>query len=150
MNEQVEKIRELIEPIFERLHFYLVKIDLRGNLNSQVLSILADTENGITMEEIAILTHEIEDVLDMNDPSKGHYRLEISSPGADMALKEPWQFRKNISRQLKILFESDGGRKEYTGILKVVSDNEIVLQLKKEEITLPLANIIKAAVQLKW
>ncbi|MEJ2635674.1 MAG: ribosome maturation factor RimP [Calditrichia bacterium] len=150
MKEEIAKIRDLIQPLFQNTSMFLVDIELRGGRNNQVLSVYADTEAGITMEEITELTRNIEDVLDINDPIPGHYRLEVSSPGTNRPLIEPWQFRKNIGRNLRILFETEEGRKDYIGTLKSANENDIVLQLKKEEITIPLSQIVKAVVKLKW
>ncbi len=150
MDKKREEIRNLLMPVFQRMHIHLVDLELRGHYNSQVLTVFADTEMGITMDEIVHLTREIEDVLDMHQPIKGHYRLEVSSPGIGRPLREVWQFRKNQGRKLRVLTSGPEGEKEYTGLLESVTDENIVLKIEKKEITIPLAEIHKAVVKLNW
>lgn len=150
MTPQEEKIRELILPIFERLNYYLVEIKLRGSRNNQVLSILADTDTGITMEQITGLSREIADTLDMYDPINGHYRLDVSSPGIDYPLKELWQYRKNIGRQVRVFYQTDEGAKESTGTLKSVNEKTLTLVNGSEEMVLPMKQIEKTKIKLKW
>jgi len=150
MEEKREEIRNLLLPVFERMRVHLVDLELRGHYNSQVLTVFADTEAGITMDEIVHLTREIEDVLDIHQPIKGHYRLEVSSPGIDRPLREIWQFRKNQGRKLRVLASNQEGEKDYTGVLVSVTDDAIILKIEKKEITIPLAKINKAVVKLNW
>lgn len=150
MKELEDRIRKIIQPIFERLGYYLVGVQLRGGRNNMVLTVYADTEPGITMQQITELTREIEDVMDINDPIRGRYRLEVSSPGLSRPLTEQWQFRKNVGRQLRVLFETGEGRKDYIGVLSGVDEEGILLKLKKEEINIPLVKIVKAEVKPAW
>ncbi len=150
MDTRIETIKSLIQPIFNRRHMYLLGVELRGQLNNQVLSIYADTDTGITIDEITEITREIEDVLDIHDPIEGHYRLEVSSPGIDWPLKEIWQFRKNLNRQLRVLYKVGEEQKEAVGTLLEVNEDSIVIQLKKETAIIPLNKIVNAVVKLKW
>lgn len=148
--QKIKEIRELIKPICDKLQVHLIDIELRGKVNNQVLSIFADTEDGITMDQITELTHEVEDVLDIRDPLPGKYRLEVSSPGIRRPLKQLWQFRKNRGNTLRVLFDSEEGRRDFIGILKEVNEQAIVLQLKKQDIRIPLSQIVKAQIKLNW
>ncbi|GAB4371192.1 MAG: ribosome maturation factor RimP [Calditrichia bacterium] len=150
MTGKEAEIQKLLEPIFSRSNYHLVELKLRGKLNNQVLSIVVDTDTGITMQQITDLSREIEDILDMHDPIEGKYRLDISSPGIDRPLTEIWQFRKNVNRQLKVRYTQEDEQREVTGTLTEVSENYIVLQTKKEQMTLPIQNIVKAQIMLKW
>ncbi len=150
MEERIRQIKDLISPIFDQMQVYLVDIELRGNPNNLVLSVFADTEAGITMHQITDLTREIGDVLDMEDPFPGRYRLEVSSPGLDRPLKEHWQYRKNIGRPLHVLCETDEGREDLIGVLDEVNERGIVLQMKENQLEIPFSGIVKALVKTKW
>ena len=99
MQDKINKIKGLIKPLFDQKGIYLVEIELRGHINNQVLSVYADTETGITMQQITEISREISDILDIEDLIKGKYRLNISSPGIDRPLTEPWQYRRNIEKK---------------------------------------------------
>ncbi len=150
MDSLVEEIEALVRPICERLGYYLVEVEVRGVLNNRVVTIYADTETGITLDQITRLTREVEDVLEIHDPIAGSYRLEVSSPGLTRPLREPWQYRRNVGRQLRVVFDSDEGRKDFIGILSEVREDGIVLQLKKKAVSIPFEAIVKAQVKPKW
>ncbi|MEJ2048998.1 MAG: ribosome maturation factor RimP [Calditrichota bacterium] len=150
MQEQLNQIRELINPVFERMHIHLVDLELRGHLNNQVLSVYADTDSGISLQEITDLTREIEDILDLENPIPGKYRLDVSSPGIDRPLKDIWQFRKNMGRKLQVDYLFEDTHKEIIGELKDVSDTEIFIKNKNKETKIPFVAIKKAVVKISW
>ena len=148
MNEIAEKIKELVLPILSREGVHLVDLELRGYTNNQVLSIFVDTDSGITLEQVASITREIEGMLDLEDPIPGRYRLEVSSPGIDRPLTEPWQFRKNIGRWLRVLYNQQDKKSERTGLLQEVKEDRILLADKNEELEIALSQIIKAVIKI--
>ena len=150
MQEQLDKIKELISPVFERMNIHLVDLELRGHMNSQVLSVYADTDTGISMQQITDLTREIEDILDLENPIPGKYRLDVSSPGIDRPIKEIWQFRKNINRKLQVDYKFEGEHKEVIGELTGVSEKEITIKNKNKETKIPFEAIKKAVVKINW
>lgn len=150
MEDTVSSIKKLIAPLFEGGRLYLVDLEVRGKPGSQVVSVYADTKEGITLDEITRLTREINDILDINDAVRGVYRLDVSSPGIDRPLKELWEFEKNIGRNLRVIFEDKGEEKEAAGELLSADKNQILLKEKNKEIAIPMASITKAQVKLKW
>jgi len=147
----VEKVKELIAPLFDEQYLHLVDVEMRGSGAGQVLSIYADTEKGITLKEITRLTEEISDLLDMHpEVVPGPYRLEVSSPGLDRPLRYLWQYRKNIGRLLKVRFLEEQTVQELVGDLLRVTEEDIVLQVDKQEKRIPLQSIERAIVKVKW
>jgi ribosome maturation factor RimP len=150
MRKQEQKIIELIHPLLKGKNLFLIKLELKGQLNNQVLSIYLDNVDGITMKEITEITHDIEDCLDIYDPIKGRYRLEISSPGVDWPLTESWQFQKNLNRDMEIKYSNSIGTEKITGTLLGIKDNEIEVQVDNRIIKISLDKIEKAVVKLNW
>ncbi len=150
VEEIVEKVRELIAPLFDEQYLHLVDVQLRGHTNNRVLTIFADTEQGITLDEITRLTREISELLDVHDVIPGSFRLEVSSPGVNRPLTQPWQFRKNIGRFLKIKLLESEGKKSLTGQLEAVEEGHIVLKTGKEQRTIPFSAIREARVEIRW
>jgi len=150
MNTDIEIIKNLVLPILDNAQILLVDMQLRGSPNNQVLSIYVDTEEGVTLQQIATITREIEGLLDLEDPIRGKYRLDISSPGIDRPLTEIWQFKKNIGRNLKVQFKVDDTIQEKKGKLIRVDEINLCLLKDEQEINIPLSQIRKAVIQLKW
>ena len=151
VEEIIEKVRELISPLFDEQYLHLVDIELRGHRNNRVLTIYADTETGITLAEITALTREISELLDVHEELiPGSFRLEVSSPGISRPLTRPWQFRKNIGRYLKIKLLESEGKKNIVGLLEAVAEDHIVLTVGKETKTIPFSAIREAKVEIRW
>jgi ribosome maturation factor RimP len=148
MNALINKIIEVIKPVFVRDNIYLVDVEFRGKGKNQVLTIYADTGEGITLKQITKLNNEINDLLDIHNVISGTYRLDISSPGIDRHLEHLWQYRKNIDRNLQVHYRENESRKELTGKLKDVNKDEIILEFKKNEIRIPFSTIIKSKVKV--
>ncbi len=79
------------------------------------ISVLADTKNGITIEECALLHRHIENRLDRE---KEDFELLVSSPGLDMPFLVSEQYHKNEGRMVEVI-TTDG--EKYSGILKQVT-----------------------------
>jgi ribosome maturation factor RimP len=150
--EQIEnKLRELIQPIFDEKQIYLVDVRIRGNRGNQIVTVLADTVNGITLEQITALTREINFLLDQHeDLINSRYRLEVSSPGVNRELQFLWEYQKNLGRELNIHYREGDEIVNFSGKLIEIKDNNVTLSHKKENRTIAIEKVVKAKVRLKW
>jgi ribosome maturation factor RimP len=87
----------------------------------------------------------VSEVLEIHDPIKGHYTLEVSSPGFDRILRTRAHFERfvgeRIFAELKLPIE---GRRRFIGLLKSVSSDTIVVEVDGKACALPLDRIQKA------
>lgn len=150
VEEIIDKVRELITPLFDEQYLHLVDVELRGHQNNRVLTIYADTEQGITLDEITYLTRQISELLDVHDVIPGSFRLEVSSPGVSRPLKFHWQFRKNIGRFLKIKYMENEKKQKVSGQLEAVTEDSLVLKVGQKQVTVPLTAIQEARVEIRW
>jgi ribosome maturation factor RimP len=122
----------IVQPILDRLEAYLIEVRIRGDQGTKIIEIFADTDAGITADQLAEISREMSREIDQRDLIPGRFRLEVSSPGLQRPLKLQRQYKKNIGREVKVIFLADGVKKIDTGILSEVSDAFIVL--KKEDV----------------
>ncbi len=84
-------------------------------------------------------------VLETQDPIKGHYTLEVSSPGFDRILRTRAHFERfvgeRIFAELKLPID---GRRRFVGVLKSIADDTIVMEVDGKAHSLPLERIQKA------
>lgn len=147
MDNKKEEIKKLLQPLFAKKEIYLVDIELRGQPNSQVLSVYVDKGSGITMQQITDISREIADILDTEDPIKGKYRLEVSSPGIDRPLTKDWQYRKNMGRNLQVTYYENGKILETNGILIELAEDQLLLKINDNLKYISLSSIHKAVVK---
>ncbi len=84
------------------------------------------------------------EVIDQYYPSG--YRMEVTSVGITANLGQPFQFRKNIGRQLKLKLIIDNSFKSVKATLKDVDEEGIYIQLKEEINHINYADIKKAKI----
>jgi ribosome maturation factor RimP len=87
----------------------------------------------------------VSQVLEAQDPIKGHYTLEVSSPGFDRILRTRGHFDRflgeRIFAELKLPLD---GRRRFVGRLKSIEGDSIVMEVDGKLHSLPLERIQKA------
>ncbi|MBZ5947994.1 ribosome maturation factor RimP [Leuconostoc gasicomitatum] len=157
VNKVEQRIIELITPIVDRRKELLWDLTYTKEGGQKVLRILLDKPNHqfITMADLTAFTQEVNELLDTSDPDPipEAYLLDISSPGADRPLKQPWHFKwaqdgnENI---LMSLFVAKNGQKKWQGKIKTLNDNGLVLLTDHGEIILNFDEIAKAVLDIQF
>ena len=78
----------------------LVLIDLIQDKSK--IKVIVDSSKSIDLDTTAYIAKKIRNSDSLNDYLPKDFQLEVSSPGIDAPLKYPFQYEKNIGRQLKI------------------------------------------------
>ncbi|MFN8396514.1 MAG: ribosome assembly cofactor RimP [Bacteroidia bacterium] len=117
-----QQIREIVATHYPDV--FIVELSLTKG-PSRVLSILVDTDAGITIDTCARLSRKVSAWLEENDPFDFPYNLEVSSPGIGRAFKVRRQYPQNIGRKLKVK-TTEG--KVVVGKLLAVDDEGILLE----------------------
>jgi ribosome maturation factor RimP len=148
------EIAGLAEPVLADLGFRLVRVVVSGR-NGATVQIMAERPEGtITVEECAEISRRLSPVLDVHDPIKGQYTLEVSSPGIDRPLVRPSDFDAWAGYEAKIeTKELISGRKRFRGVLEGIEGEEVRIeveldQLGRQVIGLPLGLIGEARLVL--
>ena len=145
-----EALMRLLEPPIEALGFDVVDIEFAQAGRGGVLRIFIDRRAqdsglGITVDDCASVSHAVSQVLETQDPIKGHYTLEVSSPGFDRILRTRAHFQRFIGErifaELKLPID---GRRRYVGRLKSIEGDAIVMEVDGKAHRLPLERIQKA------
>jgi ribosome maturation factor RimP len=145
-----DALMRLLEPPIEALGFDVVDIEFAQAGRGGVLRIFIDRRArdlglGITVDDCANVSHAVSQVLETQDPIKGHYTLEVSSPGFDRILRTRAHFERfvgaRIFAELKVPID---GRRRYVGELKSIADDTIVVEVDGKVHSLPLERIQKA------
>jgi len=148
------EIAALAEPVLAELGFRLVRVVVSGR-NGVTVQIMAERPEGtITVEECAEISRRLSPVLDVHDPIRGQYTLEVSSPGIDRPLVRPSDFEAWAGYEAKVeMKEPISGRKRFRGVLEGIEGGEVRIeveldQLGRQVIGLPLGLIGEARLVL--
>jgi len=139
-----QKLTEMISAPVEALGYELVGIEfLRGRQST--LRIYIDSENGITVEDCADVSHQVSAVLDVEDPISVAYSLEVSSPGLDRPLFTAAQFTQFIGEEVSLVLRiAMQNRRKWQGIIKTVDGEMITVTVEEKDEVFALSNIQKA------
>jgi ribosome maturation factor RimP len=74
-------INETITEQFPRQGLELIDIELKGEISNRLVQVYLDKDGGITLDDCAEFSKRLSTVLDVKNPIKEHYTLEVSSPG---------------------------------------------------------------------
>ncbi|MFT6436158.1 MAG: ribosome maturation factor RimP [Candidatus Azotimanducaceae bacterium] len=112
-----------------------------------VLKIFIDAEKGIEVDDCASVSRQVGALFDVEEPLKGQYTLEVSSPGMDRRLFTFEQFDLMKGSQVKLkLNKPFDGKKRFTGLLVGTEDKDVVLRVGEEETLFPYEMIDRANV----
>lgn len=103
MSKIILEIEKLVKPIVEELNLELVDMEYLKEGRDWFLRIYIDTpQGGIDIEQCALVSERVSEVLDANDPIEQNYFLEVSSPGAERPLKKERDFEKAVGQYIHV------------------------------------------------
>jgi len=141
------QLRSLIEPVVTGMGFELWGLEYLTQGRYSVLKIFIDSENGIDVDDCASVSRQVGSLLDVEEPLKGQYTLEVSSPGMDRRLFTFEQFDLMKGTQVKLkLNKPFDGKKRFTGLLVGTEERDVVLRVGEEETLFPYEMIDRANV----
>ena len=138
-------LRQLLEPVISVLGYELVGIENLGQGRNNTLRIYIDKTEGVTLEDCEKVSRQVSGLLDVEDPIRERYTLEVSSPGADRPLFTREHFASNKGRWVRLRLDKPlDGRRNFKGIIQGMDDEEVLLDVDGTRFSLPLKTIEKA------
>ncbi len=139
-----QKLTEIISAPVEALGFELVGLEyIRARVST--LRVYIDSEEGITVDNCADVSHQVSAVLDVEDPIPGLYNLEISSPGLERPLFKAEHYQRFIGEKVSLVLRmAMQNRRKWQGIIKAVDGEMITVTVDGKDEVFALSNIQKA------
>ena len=96
----------------------------------------------VSIDDCEAVSRVLSDLLDEADPIQDPYTFEVSSAGADRALKKPEHFQAYLGAQVDVKFyQAKNGQKTCTGILAGYEDGAVTLTMGEDTVTFPKQEI---------
>ena len=138
-------LNELLQPLVEDLGYEFIGLEYNPNPKHSLLRIYIDHENGVGIQDCEIVSRETAALLDVKDPIRSHYNLEVSSPGLDRPLFTPAHFSEFTGSEVQInLFAPQDGRRKFSGPILSAGESSVCIEQDGSEVTLDYDNIAKA------
>lgn len=131
MGKDVSKIQAIAEPIAAERRLEVLDVEWSGSGSRQLLRIFLDSAEEarpVSIEDCEAVSRRLGDALDAHEAVRGHYMLEVSSPGVNRSLKRPEHFRRAIGSKARVrLVAGDGDRRSVIGRIGVVDDGGVTI-----------------------
>jgi ribosome maturation factor RimP len=114
-----QKIQTIVEEFIKGTGLFLVAVKVSG---ANRITVLADKNGGITIDECAVIHRQIENSLDRETED---FELQVSSPGLDLPFGVIEQYFKNDGKKVEVI-DNEGVR--YSGILKNITKGGFELE----------------------
>ncbi len=132
------QVEALVQEVAEAVGVLLYDLELVSERGGQVLRVTLDKEGssepgkGVSIDECAAVSRELGQLLDVDDPIAGAYRLEVSSPGVERTLRTLRHYRMAVGEKVMLFFaEGTPGPAQLEGVLEGMDDDGEVLQVRK-------------------
>ncbi len=145
MQNAPDRLSQLIGQVVETMGYELVGVEYRRGADSGLLRVYIDQDEGIMLDDCVAVSRQVSAMLDVEDPLKEAYQLEVSSPGMDRPLFVKEHFERFAGSKVRVKLRMKlHGRRKFEGVLKGVQDENVVLEMDDEMEYLPLDQIDSA------
>ena len=140
-------LEDMLTPVINQLGFDVVRILTIGQKNP-TLQIMIERKDrtDIVVDDCAMVSRAVSDILDEKDPIKDQYNLEVSSPGLDRPLTKAEHFQRFAGYEAKIETSVEvDARKRFKGRILSLDDKEnIHFDMDGKEWVIPFEAVSKA------
>ena len=142
-----DEIKNIIEPFLEDGQILMdVTHDVRGNF----VRIIVDSEQALTLNDTANLTRSIKNSVETVSGFPDGVRIEVSTPGLDSPLSKPFQYRKNLNRNLEVVYNEDKSSTNITGKIISVGDESFELESGNKTLSLDYDQVKSALLKISF
>lgn len=143
-----KRLSEYAAPVIDDLGFTLVCVKVIGADGSQTIQVMAEDikTKRLGVDDAASISRALSAVFDVEDPIKGAYRLEVSSPGIDRPLirLEDFETYEGFEAKVESDIAAENGQKKFRGILRGLNGDNILIDTDQGEAEIPYASLTKA------
>lgn len=145
----MSKLFDVLEPIAGRIAeqqgLELVDIEMIRSGSDRILRILIDKPGGVGLEDCEKFSEPFSNELDVIDPIKDSYYLEVSSPGPERPLRKDGDFTRFVGSEVEIrLKEAFEGKRIIRGRLAGLENQDIVVVTDAVREVIPRTLVAKA------
>ncbi len=144
-NTLADELIGLLDPLVDEHGLELVTVEVSGGGRGQVVRVYLDRDGGIDIDTIAAANEWISEALESVTRLREVYTLEVSSPGIERILRKRPDFERFAGRTAVIkTAEKIMGRATFTGVLKGIEEEMIVIDADGVVYRLPFEKIERA------
>jgi ribosome maturation factor RimP len=144
----LEKLAGMIERVVVSEGIEYVHSELRGQGKNALLRVTIDRPEGVTHEDCAFVSTQLDTILDVEELIPFPYTLEVSSPGLGRALQSAADFDRHRGETVRVrVSEEIDGRTRFKGVVEGIAGNTVhLVERGGERVAVPMSRILAANV----
>jgi len=143
------EISQKLQDAIEKLGYFFIDIEFRGDDRNRILEIYIDNELGIITADCVDASRVCGNLIEEENLIESKYRLDVSSPGTDRPVKFIQQYKKHIGRNFELEFEDQVSEK-FEGKLMDVSNDILKFEIDKKIEEVNFNNIKSAKIIVRF
>ena len=145
MRRAATPVWDCVESVVAGMGYEFVGAQYGRNSRGGLLRVYIDTDEGIDVEDCARVSQQLSAVLDVEDPIREAYVLEVSSPGLDRPLFRQRDFAAHDGQLVRIRLQAAvAGRRNYKGHLRGATESQVLIEGEDQLWELDYADIDEA------
>jgi ribosome maturation factor RimP len=145
----MDHLAGLLERTVPALGYELV--DWEGTPGARLVRVFIDKPGGVTVDDCARVSNQLTRLFAVENVDFG--RLEVSSPGLDRSLRKREDFVRFAGHEAEFrLARPIANAKKLKGVLRGCADDAVTVATAAGEVTVPLADIVRARLvpRIEW
>ena len=150
MSKIIDTVTSFAAPIATKHGCELWNVEYIKEPSGWVLRVYLDREGGVSIDHCEAVSRELDVILDEHeDLIPGSYTFEVSSAGAERALRRPSDFARFMGHLVEVrLYKSRDGRKEYLGTLTGYNDGDVEIDVSGTAVSFTKAEVANVRLRI--
>ena len=150
MAKVTEVAAQLAGPVVEGQGCTLWDVEYVKEAGVWYLRLYIDKDGGVCIDDCEAVSRAVSDLLDEADPIEGSYTFEVSSAGADRALKKPEHFIRMMGQEVEVkLYRAREGRKDFVGELSGYEAGDVTIRQGERDVTFPKKDVAQVRLYVR-
>ena len=141
-----QRVEQIAVSVTESAGIEFVHCEIAGSKRNPIVRLIIDKPGGVTLEDCAQVSREVEAILDREDFIPTAYVLEVPSPGIERELYVLADFERFTSKDVRIKTNRQiSGQRNFSGTIAAVKGGEIELEDRTNgRVRIPYESVVKA------
>jgi len=152
MGDIKKKVTGLAQAVADEQGVKIFDVEFAGSSGRPILKVYIDRKEGVTLEDCSRFSRSLSALMDVEDPVRTPYVLEVSSPGLDRPLRGLSDYEHNLGKLARIVTrEAVDNRTFFVGRIVEVAGDVVRLKIDdKTNVDIAFENISKARLEIEF
>ena len=150
MSKVTERVLALAEPAAAQCGCEVWDVEYVREAGAWYLRVYIDKPGGVSIDDCEAVSRTLDPILDEYDPIPTSYIFEVSSAGAERALKRPGDFERFTGEQVEVRhYQPVEGAKSHVGTLvSRTEDGTVTIDCSGKQQSFPSAQVAQVRLRM--